>query len=156
MLEEAINSDLLPLCSFLSGQEIHKLMQAMKAADDYIKSKKDEYKKKLEEILKEVHITRLMRQEFEKEFIGVNEVKPEMQERSHVGEEGCDLKHCFLAFCYNAELAEKYARLLVETEEKEKALEMAINHLRGMKKFKNMAFNIRKIIRKELGVDKNE
>jgi len=98
----------------------------------------------------EIHILMQARAVID-DFVGVT--GKEERERTHIGEEGCDLKHCFLAFCYNAECAQKDARALAEAkteEEKNKAIENAITHLKGMGIFKNMAFNIRDKLREEL------
>jgi len=142
MLEEAKLDDLFDLVAFLAGQEIHILMQARAVIDD---------REKLAKELERANIVRMMRRRYEQEFVGVT--GKEERERTHIGEEGCDLKHCFLAFCYNAECAQKDARALAEAkteEEKNKAIESAITHLKGMGIFKNMAFNIRDKLREEL------
>lgn len=148
MLEEAKLDDLCLLIAMLTGDEIHKLMQAQDAMNH---NDIDE----MERALKEENAIRMLRREYTKDFVGIKGATKEEYRRSGIGEAGCDLKHGFLSLCYNIECAQKMARMVAEAKndnEKKRALQGAVLYLKGMEIFKNTVFDIRDRIREKMGI----
>jgi len=156
MLEEAKLDDLLTVTASIASQEIHIVRQMHNANDD-----------ELENLARWLHTFRSMRRELEQEFVGVN--GKEELERTHIGEEGCDLKHCLIGYCHMYEIIEKDARQFFENESANvnppkhgiiqrvrsvnAALSLMKKHISDMELFRVRIFELRNKLREDMGVE---
>lgn len=152
-IEEAKLDDLFVLIASEASQEIHKLMIAI---DKISKAKEGEASQ--EDVIKPLelsHVIRQLRQQHEREFLGIpDDFTVEEFRRTNIGEEGCDFKHCAINFMHNLEVAQKEIRLMGQAEEdgeRDKHLRSAIRHLRAAKIYKDMAFDLRDLFQEEIG-----
>jgi len=160
--EEASLDDLFMLLASEASQELHKL----KILAHKIREAKEGNEKVEDEILQvmaEADVIRAMRQQNEREFLGIPDNFPvEKKRRTRIGEEGCDFKHCLINFMHNFELAQKYLRLMSEAEEKGDADKVnyykkkVMRRLRAAMIYKDMAFNIRDFIMSEIKAVENK
>jgi len=163
MLEEAVSDDLLPLMASISAQEIHLIMQAKAVVQDLKKARKDKDENKIilleterDNLFNWIDVLRAMRRESEIEFVGIPpNLSIEEQERTHIGEEGCDFKHSLMGWCYNYEIFEKDVKIACRSkieENKKNAVIRAEKRLINMSLFKARLFELREKIRQDMGL----
>jgi len=148
-MEEAKLDDLFMLIASEASQELHKLMIAMHKI--HLLKKEEENGKELLQALDEADVVRRLRQRHEKEFFNLPDNFADEIKRTHIGEEGCDFKHCAINFFHCLELAQKELRLATKDEKNAvQHRKNAINLLRQARIYRDMAFNIRDFIMEEM------
>lgn len=164
-MEEAKLDDLFMLIASEASQELHKLMIAMHKIRLLKKEEKNgeelqtldeanidkELLQELLQALDEADVVRRLRQRHEKEFFNLPDNFADEIKRTHIGEEGCDFKHCAINFFHCLELAQKELRLATKDEKNAvQHRKNAINLLRQARIYRDMAFNIRDFIMEEM------
>ncbi len=170
MLEEAVQSDLLPLIANLACEEVHigrvmldKRRQLRHAQKQKHKQKQKQFRQELDNLSVMLHQKRLVRQRYQKEYWGVpldyNEKIKEKDKRSYLGEWGCLFKHEVTVWYHELEILEKHCRMLVNAEderEQKRARQLRDSHLAGWRISDELVDKITGQIQENLGLNEKQ
>lgn len=166
MLEEATNSDLLPLIANIACEEVHILRIMQDTRMKIVQAKRQGNGEKLEELRRHVDSLsvmldnkRMTRQGYQKEYWGVPPDFNDKEEnrRTFLGEWGCLFKHEVTVWYHEMEILEKHCRKLCEAqteEESREARRLRDMHLKGMNISADMIDKLTEQIRDNLGLNK--